>query len=71
MDALRAAVPLSRLFLALADSERLSEVRVRARSRTASRAASTAAASCRSTASMASPWVTHCCVLGGLDRGSP
>ncbi len=35
MDALRAAVPLSRLFLALANSERLVEVRVRARSRCA------------------------------------
>jgi len=35
MDALRTAVPLSRLFLALADSERKSEVRVRARSRSA------------------------------------
>ncbi len=35
MDALRAAVPLSRLFLALASSERLVEVRVSARSRTA------------------------------------
>lgn len=35
MDALRSAVPLSRLFLALAGSERLVEVRVRTRSRTA------------------------------------
>ena len=35
MDALRAAVPLSRLLLALAKSERLVEVRVRARSRRA------------------------------------
>ncbi|MFT3922504.1 MAG: J domain-containing protein [Myxococcales bacterium] len=35
MDALRAAVPLSRLFLALADSERQAEVRVRSRSKVA------------------------------------